>query len=318
MEAGLNHFHSIKKSIRNNYLGLIFKNANEASLSIEDGSEDERTRTASIIKEQRLRHRLMATKAEQDMRQLNLGHQERVLAYQQQLSEYQQQLNDEKTLSLELKETLANQAENMNLMRDYFESKLAIAERNDEVETLREHYESEMLLRIEEVASEYKTELKSRDIELLYRSEHEEKLRQEILALQTENRRLAEASSDEVLHQLNEAGVNFIFYHPGAGHLTIQAADVHDYLSNTAAYVARQCGVNEHLYCTWLDHFYSPTCQHELANGEFCDCPITRVDDPSQFIIGESDRCLVHQTKVSSVVSISKNGPPPQAYSAKT
>jgi hypothetical protein len=88
-------------------------------------------------------------------------------------------------------------------------------------------------------------------------------------------------------------------------------------LDNATAFVDEQCGVNEHLYRTWLDHFYSPTCQHEHEDGELCDKPVVRVDDPSQFIIGESDRCSAHQAQTPSIVSISKNGRQTQAYSAK-
>ncbi|MGH1485957.1 MAG: sodium:proton antiporter [Cellvibrionaceae bacterium] len=320
MQAPKNDFLLIKKMIKNNSLGLVFKKKEETSQELNevDRYHDERTRAALIIKEQRLRHKLLNTKAEQDKRQLSLDHQERLLAYQQQLNEYQQELNEQKAINLELRETISGQADKLEGLRDYFESKLQLAQDNDEdeIEALKEHYESEMLLRVESALAEYKSELHKRDVELLYRSERESKLQQEILTLQGENQQLLEMSGDEVLHQLDDAGVNFVIYHPGVGHLTIQAVEISEYLDNATAFVAKQCGVNEHLYHTWLDHFYSPTCQHEQDNGELCDKPVVKLEDPSQFIIGESDRCSNHQAQTPSVVSISKNGRQAATYSA--
>ncbi|MBX2808236.1 MAG: hypothetical protein KTR20_06335 [Cellvibrionaceae bacterium] len=112
----------------------------------------------------------------------------------------------------------------------------------------------------------------------------------------------------DVLTQLHNSGVNLVSYHPGAGHLSIPIDEVKDYLDSPLCYVARQCGVNEHLYRVWLDHFYSPSCQHCLADDEHCDAPLERVEDPRQFVVGQSDRCQQHQGQQASVISISKNG----------
>lgn len=319
MEASKNDFVAIKKTIKNNSLGLVFNKRHQANNGFEDDHyAEERTRAALLIKEQRLRHKLLSTKAQQDMRQLSLDHQERLLAYQQQLTDYQQQLNDQRALNLELHESLATQTSKMEGIRDYYESKLQAVQDNydsEQLEAVREHYESEARHKVEAAVSDYEAELNKRDVELIYRSERETKLNEEIIALQQENQRLLDNGGEPVLEQLQESGVNFVIYHPGAGHLSLHAKDISEYLENTTAYVAKQCGVNEHLYRTWLDHFYNPTCQHVLDNGELCDHPVPRLDDPSQFIIGESDRCPLHQSQTPSVVSISKNGRQTANYS---
>ncbi|MGH1438699.1 MAG: hypothetical protein ACRBBR_01200 [Cellvibrionaceae bacterium] len=312
MQASLNDIVLIKKMIKNNSLGLVFEKKVEES--DDDRFNHERIRAALLIKEQRLKQKLLSTKADQDMRQLSLDHQERVLAYQQELNSYQQQLNEQRSLNLELKETIAGQNDKISGMRDYFESKIQSAQEkgsdksSEEFISLKEHYESEVLLQVEAVKAEFQSELESRNVELMYRGEREAKLKQEILTLQQENKKLLDISSDVILEKLNNAGVNFVIYHPGAGHLTIKAVDVPAYLENPTAYVAHQCGVNEHLYRIWLDHFYTPTCQKELDNGELCDKPLTRIDDPSQFIIGESDCCIDHRTNTPSIVNINKHG----------
>lgn len=316
MQASLNDIVSIKKAIKNNALGLVFEKKLEEKS--DDHYSEERTRAALLIREQRLKQKLLATKADQDMRQLSLDHQERVLAYQQQLNEYQQQLNEQRALNLELKETIAGQNDKIAGIREYFESKIQTAQQADkgEIAALQEHYQSEILLQIEAVKADYQAELEARDVELMYRGEREAKLKQEILNLQDENKKLLDISSDVMLKRLNEAGVNFVIYHPGAGHLTIKAADVTSYLDNSTAYVAQHCGVNEHVYRIWLDHFYTPTCQRELENGELCDKPVARHDDPSQFIIGESDCCPEHRNNTPSIVNINKNGRKGLSYSS--
>ena len=312
MQASLNDIIQIKKAIKNNSLGLIF----EKKLEVANGDDynHERIRAALLIKEQRLKQKLLSTKANQDIRQLSLDHQERVLVYQQELNNYQQQLNEQGSLNLELKETITGQNDKLAGIREYYENKIQLAqqvgnEKNvDDVSALEERYASEMLLQIEAVKTEYQVELQSRDVELMYRGERETKLKQEIIKLQQENKKLLDISSDVVLQRLNDAGVNFVIYHPGAGHLTLKAIDVPDYLQNSTAYVAKQCNVNEYLYRVWLDHFYTPACQTELDNGELCDKPVRRLDDPSQFIIGESDCCPEHRTNTPSIVNINKNG----------
>jgi hypothetical protein len=319
MEMGKNDFISIKKALKINNLGLVFKKEPEQDNS-QSKYNEERTKAALMIKEQRLRNKLLTTKAEQDKRQLNLDYQERELEYQRQLNDFQSQLNEERALNLQLKETLSTHEGNISGMREYFENKIASLQENENnhLEVLKDHYESELTLRVESALADYKDALSTKELQLQTRSEQYNKIKQELLILKNENRRLLESSSNGVLEKISNAGVSFVIYHPGAGHLTIEPSEINEYLNNPTAFVARHCGVNEHLYRTWLDHFYSPTCQHALESGELCDAQVPHIDDPSQFIIGESDHCPLHrsQAQAPSIVSISKNGRP-GAYSAK-
>ena len=329
-EASHNDFHQIKKSIKNNKLGVFVQPQNNKGGSTGDSAGNstvdsdkqgldlaadidvggERTRTATLIKEQRLKHKLLLARVEQDKRQLSLDHQERILAYQQQLNDYQQQLSEQMALNVSLQEKVSGQADKIEGMREYFEAKLQAAENTDEdkVQALRGHYQGELLRQVEAAIAPYKAELKSREVELLYRAERETKLQQEILALQKERQNLMGFSGEDMLQRLSLAGVNLVVYHSGAGHLTLPAGEVNQYLQNPNAYAAARCGVNEHLYSTWLAHFRSPSCQHLLDNGEVCGAPVERVDDPSQFILGESDRCCHHRSHIPAVINISKNG----------
>ncbi len=322
MQATANDFHAIKKSIKNNNLGIIFNvdSSIEESDEVSESLAEERTRTAMIIKEQRLRQKLLSTKAEQDMRQLNLDHQQRIYEYQQKFNELQQELEQEKQQRIELEEKSKGQSDKIDGMREYFEAKLEKYQQNEDsvqAEALKEYYDTELAAESDRLASEYQSELQSRDVELLYRREQESQLQQEIIKLKQEKQELAESSRDIVFHHLSDAGINFVIYHPGVGHLTIGADEIDSYLTNSIAFVADKCGVNEPLYSAWLDHYYSPTCQKQLDNGRLCDKPVTQIEDPSQFIVGESDCCAEHRSGATRVVPIKsasnaarkKNGP---------
>ena len=208
----------IENSIKNNLLGVYFNKIHEGEhqhLDSTPAEPDKSEHTAVFLQNHQFTHRLLNTQAEQERRQLSLDHQQQVLHYQKQLNDYQQQLNEQLALNLDLKEKVMGQADKIEGMRDYFEAKLQVAQSSDEqeFESLKEHYESELLLQVESAVTDYKSELKARDVELLYRNEREMKLQQEILDLQRENQRLLDASKEEVLCRLNEAGINFVIYH---------------------------------------------------------------------------------------------------------
>jgi len=320
MQATNNDFHTIKKAIKNNKLGIIF-NVDSAAYDEYEQSEpldEERTRTARIIKEQRLRQKLLLTKAEQDIRQLNLDHQQRIYDYQQKYDELQQVFEQEKQQRIELEEKSKGQADKIEGMREYFEAKLEKRQENEEAvntEALKEYYNTELAAESDRLADEYQSELQSRDVELLYRREQESQLQQEIGKLKQEKQALAEGSRDIIFHHLSDAGVNFVVYHPGVGHLAISADEIDSYLANTNAFAANKCGVNEPLYSAWLDHYHSPTCQKQLDNGHLCGEPVTQLEDPSQFVTGKSNCCAEHcngETRVVSIKSVpntaNKNG----------
>lgn len=319
MDAQSNDFKQIKKIIKNNQLGFVFNKEDEVRESgvIADeapdqanNNENERTKIALLLKEQRLKYKLAVNKAEQDKRQLRLDHQELLLNYQQRLHELEQAYNESQSKVDSLSSELRSSEQKADGMRAYYENKLnAISTDENDLEVLREYYESEMLLRTEAAASELQSALEEKNVEVLYRKEKEEQLQQEILSLQKNNEILLNKSSnDDMISRLTDAGINFVVYHPGAGHLSVPQIDLDRYLNNTVAYVAEQCGVNEHLYRIWLSHFYKPVCQHDLDAHTKCDQEVTRVDDPSQFIVGSSDRCSSHSTMTPTVVNINKNG----------
>lgn len=312
MQAANNDFQTIKKSIKNNNLGIVFDVDPNEDVVQSEAINQERTRTALIIKEQRLRQKLLSAKAKQDIRQLNLNNQEKMYNNQQKFDELEQALKNEKTQRVDLEDKSKGQLDKISGMREYFEAKLEKYQQNEDSQSngIKEDYDSRLEVESDRLAKEHAAELQTRDVELLYRREQENQLQQEIVKLKREKKALAESSREIVFHHLGDAGINFVIYHPGVGQLTIEADEIDLYLSNNMAFVASKCGVNEPLYRAWLDHYYSPTCQKQLENGQFCDELVVQIEDPGQFIMGESNCCSEHRSAVVRVPlkSVSNSG----------
>jgi hypothetical protein len=219
---------------------------------------------------------------------------------QQKFDELEQALKNEKTQRVDLEDKSKGQLDKISGMRDYFEAKLEKYQQSEgsQSDVLKEDYDSRLEVESDRLAKEYAAELQTRDVELLYRREQENQLQQEIVKLKREKKALAESSREIVFHHLGDAGINFVIYHPGVGQLTIEPDEIDLYLSNNMAFVASKCSVSESLYRAWLDHYYSPTCQKQLKNGQFCDELVVQLDDPSQFIPGESNFCVDHRSEL--------------------
>lgn len=323
MKPGNNHFVMLKKSIKANRLSLVHVEEEEAAppvvteaptaISAQQSLELEKQLTqnirrkfekefrnhmAQLLKEQRLRILTLNSKRKQERQQLQLTHQQRLAEYKQHNSELEQELNQQMERNQELKEKIEGQAKKIEGVREYFEHKLKAVEQDegDQLQSIRHHYEAELEAKIEAAVLELTEKVQMRDVELMYRNEQEKSFSQEIHRLRQENQLLLNNSSEQLLEKLEKAGLNFVAYHPGAGHLTIPLDDMSRYLDNAKAYAAEKCGVSLEHYREWLDHYKSPSCQALNERGEICGGLIERVPIPSQFHNGESDRCEAHRT----------------------
>jgi hypothetical protein len=306
MQAANNDFIAIKKCIYINNLGLSFNVDCKASVDPSESMNEERTRTAMIIKEQRLRQKLLAAKADQDVRQLNLDHQESTYNYKKKCDKLELALTNEKHKRTELEHKSKGQLDKIAGMREYFDAKLEQYQQNEDYpsDALREDYDSQLHAESARLTKQYTAELEAQDIELIHRRGQETQLQREIIKLKREKQELAESSRDSIFYQLDDAGINFVIYHPGVSHLILEVNEIDAYLSNNMAFVATKCGVSEFHYRAWLNHYYNPNCEKQLANGRLCNEPLARLDSPSQFIMDVSSCCAEHRYAVTRVVPI--------------
>lgn len=337
MTASLNNFVQLKKAIASNRLGLVFEaeevvpvaqHASAQTISepaaakvqppVVDAAglkrklsshykqqfeQEFRNRMAQLLKEQRLKVSTLISEHKKNTLSLQRKNLHRLDGLRAQLDESLANLQASEQRNLLLKETIDGQAEKIQGLREYFEHKLEAQETDGagHIKTMHDNYQLELEAKIVAATTELKETLEMRDFELMYRNEQEQSLREELEKAQQENQNLIANSGEELLQTLSDAGLNFIAYHPGAGHITITVDDMSEYLADQEAFAANRCGVSVSHYRQWLQHHQNPCCAALTSKGEACGARIVRVMEPSEFHLGEGDRCETHQSCASQL-----------------
>lgn len=171
--------------------------------------------------------------------------------------------------------------------------------------------ESEFLKKEEIIARQYQNNLeqrmaeesaKHREVELDWEAKLQERddvidaISCELSGARSAVQQAEVASAERFLANLEKLGMNFLVFHPGAGHISVSVEDLARYIENPIAYAAARCYVTEEQYRAWLRHYENPRCQAVGADGTVCDMRIIRADSPTRFVVGETDRCARHQT----------------------
>lgn len=312
MQPKSSHFNQIKKALKRNRLGVHFKttaagdgrpsaNAEQDTQQLEarlakQYQKDLRDQMAQLLKDQRLRIATMSSDKDNALRELRLEYAHKLEALQQHLVEREKQLQESQRRNSELQNTVDGQVQKIEGLREYFEHKLQRYRHGDQDPSalLKEQTQAAVDAKVAAATSELNELLQMKTLELSYRREHEEQLGAELNRLKQENRELLDNGGDHLLEKLSRAGVNFVTYQPGAGHITIPLAEIAPFLDSPAAFTAAYCGVSEQHYMAWLKHYQSPVCHATVAAGGVCGVSLPRVIDPVQFLPGDSDVCAQH------------------------
>lgn len=330
MGRGNNSFAAIRKAVKKNRLGLIFKATRgdaaghkspaeaaadtarvQAALEKklhEHYAQEMRDKMAGLIKEQRLRIATLMNQHQAKLHSLQQQHQQRISAYQQKLQELEQQSKDLISRNHSLKEALDTQAQKIEGMREYFAHKLKAAQAGEssQFQMLQENFALEMEAKVKAATADLREMLDMREVELFYRHQNETALKEEIVNLKREHQQLLKNSGDQLLERLTKAGINLVTYLPGVGETAIPLDDLASYLDDPHAYAAEKAEVDEAVYFAWLEHHLSPRCNAVDPKGHTCGRNIAMVESPLEFHPGESDRCNQHQTLVYSRVAESR------------
>ena len=175
------------------------------------------------------------------------------------------------------------------------ESKQAEENKNEKLDELKAQYQNMLEERVNEETAKLKEDIELRNMELMYRHEVAKQLREELCDLRKDKLRLVNDGGDKFLERLERLGVSFIAFHPGAGHISIPLVSMPEYMDDPIGYAADKCLVSIDHYKIWLGHYERPTCKQSLTKDKSCDCKVARIDVPSQFVIGDSDRCDKHK-----------------------
>ncbi len=270
--------------------------ANAAELEREKDQE-QRHKAAQIIKQQRLRISTLEAQHEEQLTKLRVKYQSELGVQQQIQLKLQQHLQQQENLNAELKQQLTQQAENLNTLRADLQARLRAFEQHEReaVESLRVQFDHELQARIAVAVVEYKEQVAIRDVELAYKTEHEQQLENELAQLKKQLQDQAGQSGEQILERLGRSGVVFVACHPGVGHITIPLQDMTLYQQKTMQYVAKKCAVTEDQYIRWLAHYEDPVCSAKFDDHTQCGLPLARENTPSGFVEGESNRCSKHK-----------------------
>ncbi|AFU97418.1 hypothetical protein [Simiduia agarivorans] len=312
LQTGRNNFSQLKKCASANRLGLIFKRDEKAieqetiQQTAQQQTMEARLHMAQLIKDQRFKMSVLKNQYQQQVDSLKLEHQQRLGHYQLQLEAKNHELQRIQLANQQLKEKTEAQLEKMAGIREYFEHKLQSAQAGEQesLQSLQAQYQAEMQLKLDSATAELEEQVQLLNMELTYRNEQEASLNEEINRLKAELQNLMNNSGNELLSQLQEQGINFVSYQPGAGHITIPVSDLADFMESPEEYAARKIGLSGTQYRNWLAHYHKPNCCALKSDGSVCGAVIERVHNPRDFHPGENDRCADHRAPVTQTFAV--------------
>lgn len=316
-----NHLFMLRDRIRRNQLGLLVEEdlppvvspehlqvvaeetwvAPEASKPRRDEKleQEQRLKAAQLIKQQRLRISNLERQREVELSKLREIAAQQQTRLQRENAQLRRELIEQEQSMTLLRAELTAQAEGFQNKREEMSRQLRELEHNSrvEAEAARAQFEREMQSQLAAAVAEYQEQISIRDVELAYRNDLDNQLQEEIDQLRKQCQMLSENSGERVLEDLSKLGMQFVVYHPGAGHLTVALQDLARYQQNSLGYAAAKCGVSDEQYRQWVQHYQQPSCVATLPSGERCDMPLDKVDTPSRFVIGVSNCCARHRSQ---------------------
>lgn len=169
---------------------------------------------------------------------------------------------------------------------------------------IREEHRLSLEQRSEEEASRHQLQLSSLLTELRERDNSVQRLEYELRQLRESQAGAQQNLVDTLLRELSGLGINFVVYHPGVGNISVPVNELGLYMQNPVAYAAAKCMVGVELYQIWLDHHNDPRCLAKIGENKCCDMRLIRVDSPSKFVPGQSDRCARHQSSDAAIANV--------------
>lgn len=267
-----------------------------------------KTRTMTLIEEQKLRIAAMKSEAQDHIEKLQTHYRSEMARLAEALQSTKQLFSEEKNKNLQLKNTLDEHAHDLQKTRENYQRELEQGKEVSQVQLLQleEKFELEAKARIDTATAELKEMLDMREVELFYRDEQVGRLNAEIAQLRMEKQQLLDSQGDMILQRLADSGVTFVAYQPGIDHITVPLRDMANYLDSPLDYVADKCSVDKRLYRQWVSHYELPVCHHKTDDGSTCAQPVPKVEKPARFIAGESDRCAKHSRAATALSSLMK------------
>lgn len=258
-------------------------------------SED-RQKTARLLRKLRLQVHTLENGKNSEIAALNYAHQKDAENFKIQQRRLQNLVDSLTEQNVALKEQLQSQKSQLDALSQSVELKLEAAAEHEkqEIMALKQHFQKRLEENEVEEIARLREVCQIKEMELIYKEEIGNQLREDVVNLRREKLRLLGAGADKFLEKLERLGISFINYHPGVGHLSIPLQDMARYIEDTDAYVAEKCLIPKPQYLKWRAHYDNPVCGCEVKGG-LCGTRLTRLESPAKYLEGVSDRCAKHQ-----------------------
>lgn len=264
----------------------------DGSLDILDQLREERLKLARTIKDLRLQITTTEAQQAEEVARLNYAHQQKEEILNSQLEKVLSQFQSLKAQNAALREQSNAQRAQIDSLHDALERHVNDAANGaSQIDEVRRQVELEMNQRLEEETARLREEMHVREMDIISRDEKISALKDELSEVRSSQTASREAGADKFLEKMEKLGVNFIAFHPGAGHISIPFKNIQRYVDNPLAFAAEKCLVTEERYRAWLAHYESPACKTVKADGKPCGARLIRIDVPSKFKPGDSDVC---------------------------
>ena len=232
-------------------------------------ADQERVRLARIIKELRLRVQTLENTQSEDAAKVRYAAQQKEEILNAQLEKVMGQFKAIKSQNGALREQNESlKGQLLSLNQSLEEQSRRSEHQGSEMEVLTEQYKLALEQRLEEERAKMSEQLHALEMDVLTRDDLIGQLRGEIAEQKRNKAKDANSGAQKTLEKLEELGLSFIAFHPGAGHISIAADQVASYMENPIAFAARKCLVTEDHYRAWLAHYESPTCQVPVGADE--------------------------------------------------
>lgn len=169
---------------------------------------------------------------------------------------------------------------------------------------LKHAYQGAVEQRMAEESVRFRTQLESLRRDVARRDDTIADLGRQMAAVKSEQAQREEGAADEFLRRLESLGMNFVVFHPGAGHVSVPVAELAGYAANPMAYIAAKCLVSEEQYRGWLTHYENPRCTAAIGDNKCCEARLIRTDSPTKYVSGQSDRCARHQSADTAIDNV--------------
>ena len=266
--------------------------------------DDEKSRKVIELKEELTGKAIELDEMAEDLNRLkalNTELSERIEGYQIQVSESK---NTSSTEITDLNERIEQKQQEVAELkakvstlegeRDRLSGQLSVAKSQAE-------QSGDQALELSATSAQMKEQLKTAEFKV-------QELQQQLKKTSTERDQLAQelseaeessVDSSEMFDKMEKLELVFVAYHPGAGHISLPARQLEDYLEKPMAFAAQKCSVTLEHYKSWLLHYDNAECEE-------CGVPVKRIDTPSDFQPGVNNRCSKHRLEGGNVAMFRK------------